>query len=62
MISDDTRRKWSSRIRVLLTRQDELSDWELGFIESISDRRDNGEDLTFNQSLKLNQIFNKIGG
>ena len=54
MISDDTKQKWSSRIRVLLTRQDELSDWELEFIENMSDRRDNGEDLTSLASLSSN--------
>ena len=61
-VTEEMRVKWDERIRILLTREKDLTDWELGFIESLQTRRNYDKDLTFNQSSKLNEIFNMIGG
>lgn len=60
MISEETRQKWDDKINYCIENQDHLSDWELGFIDSVSSRRDRGEDLTWGQSIKLNQVFAKV--
>lgn len=39
---------------------DRLSDWEMGFMESIRSRIDSGQGLTDGQRTKLDQIFEKV--
>ena len=60
MISEETRNKWDEKINLCIEFQDYLSEWELGFIDSLSARRDDGLDLTHKQSKKLNEIFDKV--
>jgi hypothetical protein len=54
-ITDEMKAKWKHQIAFLEERQDKLSDWELGFIDSIE-----GKDLSLKQSFKLGEIYRKI--
>jgi len=61
MISDETREKWDMQIEVLLTEYgSRLSLWESEFLDSIQMWRSNDRDLTFRQSKKLREIFNRL--
>lgn len=57
MISEKTKQKWNIRIDYCVEHQDELNDWELGFIESICLK---DKDLTIRESFKLGEIFHKL--
>ena len=63
MISDDTRKRWKDKIETIQEACDygciELTDWEAGFLDSISVQV-NSRDLTMKQSLALNKIYEKI--
>jgi len=61
-MSPEIEKKWDDRIALMLERADRLNEWEVGFIDSLEIRRSEGRELTFLQSSKLNQIFNKVGG
>lgn len=62
-VTDQTRRKWAKRIAFCLKYQDILSDWELGFLESIINRlSDEKVDLSLKQSFKLGEIFKRVEG
>lgn len=39
---------------------DRLTDWEIGFMESIRSRIDNNRGLTDGQRAKLDQIFERV--
>ena len=54
-ITDEMRTKWKYQITFLEEKQTNLSDWELGFLDSIS-----GKDLSLKQSFKLGEIFRRI--
>jgi len=61
MISDEIREKWDMQIEVLLTEYgSRLSLWESEFLDSIQMWRSNDRDLTFRQSKKLREIFNRL--
>ena len=55
-ITDEMRAKWKNQIDFLEERQNKLSDWELGFIDSVG----TGKDLTLKQSFKLGEIYRRI--
>ena len=62
-VTDQTRRKWIKRVAFCLKYQDILSDWELGFLESIINRlSDEKVDLSLKQSFKLGEIFKRVEG
>lgn len=42
--------------------QDVLTDWELGFIESMDALLDENTDLSIRQSFKLGEIFKRVEG
>ena len=54
-ITDEMRTKWKHQIGFLEEKQDILSDWELGFLDSIG-----GKDLSLKQSFKLGEIYRRI--
>jgi hypothetical protein len=54
-ITDEMREKWRQRIAFLESEQGKLSDWELGFIDSIG-----GKDLSLKQSFKLGEIYRRV--
>ena len=65
MISRKTREQWSSRIKYCIENQSGLTDWELGFIESLNSMRcfkDNelNMDLSLKQSYKLGEIYHRL--
>lgn len=60
MISEETKKKWDDKISYCIEYQDNLSDWEMIFIDSVSAWRDDGKDLTHKQSKVLNKIFEKV--
>ena len=60
MITEATRHKWRTRTDWLIEQQDKLTDWELGFIESMDIKLDSGIDLSFRESIKLGEIFKRI--
>lgn len=39
---------------------DRLSDWEMGFVESITSQVENGKALTEKQRAKLDQVFERV--
>jgi hypothetical protein len=63
MITYSTRQKWRYKLKTIEEANNygciELSDWEIGFLDSISiqiaDR-----DLSMKQSLALNKIYEKV--
>jgi hypothetical protein len=59
-ISKATRKKWDDRVGFLLRYQEHLSDWELGFLDSIDALRSAGKDLSFKQSNKLREIAQRV--
>ena len=59
-ISGQTKRRWAKRVEYLIENQDGLTDWEIGFVESMERRLGAGLDLTFGQSIKLGEVFKKI--
>ena len=61
-VTEEMRVKWDERIRILLKRESDLSEWEIGFVESLQIRRNTDKDLSFNQSSKLNEVFVAVGG
>lgn len=65
MISNDTRTKWRNKVQAIIDAQDAkqlvLTEWEIGFIDSIDDRCSKGYDLSFRQAKKLGNIYDKVG-
>lgn len=59
-ISDETRQKWDDKINYCIEQQDHLTEWEMEFIDSLSDWRSKERDLTHKQSKTLNRIFEKV--
>lgn len=55
-ITDEMRDKWKTQIDFLEERQNRLSEWELGFVDSVG----NGKDLSLKQSFKLGEIYRRI--
>lgn len=55
-ITDEMRIRWKQQIAFLEDAQDRLSDWELGFIESVG----RGKDLSIRQSFKLGEIYHRV--
>jgi hypothetical protein len=55
-ITDEMRTKWKKQIAFLEEHQDRLSEWELGFVDSVG----NGKDLSLKQSFKLGEIYRRI--
>ncbi len=46
----------------LLALEEGLSDWEIGFIDSINDRLERGDVLTERQTSKLHEIWDRHCG
>lgn len=61
-ISNQTRRKWAKRAAFCLEYQDLLTDWELGFVESMDTLLDKKIDLSIGRSFKLGEIFKRVEG
>lgn len=64
MITDETRKKWRDKIRAILKAEDEgeitLTDWEVGFIDTVYATTDDDRDLSFKQAKCLNRIYERI--
>lgn len=60
MISDETRNKWKSKLKVILNHQNKLNDWELGFIDSIDMILNKDDDISLKQSSILTRIYEKV--
>jgi len=66
MISDETRKKWKTKIETIFEaseeNQIELNDWETDFMENIHNNVIyQNKDLSWKQSQSLNKIYAKIG-
>lgn len=55
-ITDEMRDKWGHRIEFCISRQAKLTEWELGFIDSIKDLKD----LSLKQSFKLGEVYRRL--
>ena len=62
-MTEKLRRTWQSKIDTVIESHNmgctELNDWEREFIDSLERRLSEGKDLTWKQSKKLNQIYEK---
>lgn len=66
MISDETRKKWKTKIETVMKAaevcQIELTDWEVDFMETMqSSIIEQNKDLSWKQSQILNKIYGRIG-
>lgn len=59
-ISNQMRRKWRRRIDYLIERQEDMNDWERGFVDDMDKRLSEEKDLTIGQAYKLGEIFKEI--
>lgn len=60
MISDELKNKWKSKLNHIKNHQDKLTDWELGFIDSIDNILSKNEEISFKQSSVLSRIYDKV--
>lgn len=59
-IGEETRRRWDNRIEYLLSHAEEMTDWEVEFVDCMEDLRSRGVDLSTRQSFKLREIYNHV--
>ncbi len=60
-VSKQQRRKWDRQLAFINENgPGELNDWEVGFIQSLSEQREKADDLSLKQSFKLKQIFKAL--
>lgn len=59
-VTDAMRERWRSRVAFCRRHVDVMSSWELGFIDSMDALLSAGNDLTFNQSKKLGEVFHSV--
>lgn len=59
-MSEEIINRWEEKINYCITFSNGLNDWEAKFIDSIVIHFDTYNSLTFRQSKKLNQIFDKL--
>ena len=60
-VSKQQRRKWDRQLAFINENgPSELNDWEVGFIQSLSEQREKEDDLSLKQSFKLKQIFKAL--
>ena len=63
MISEDTRKRWKEKLETIEEANNygciELSEWEVGFLDSISVQIAD-KDLSMKQSLALNKIYERL--
>jgi len=57
--SEETKKKWDEKIDYLEEHSTLLSDWELTFLDSISERRRKDQELSWKQSKKLGEIYDQ---
>ena len=57
----ETTENWQRKIDVIEESGIELSQWEAGFIDSLSVRLSDEQLLTFRQSKKLREICERVG-
>jgi hypothetical protein len=60
MISEETRNKWKSKLKVILNHQNKLNNWELGFIDSIDMILNKDDDISLKQSSILTRVYEKV--
>lgn len=60
MIEEERKAMWKERLAFCIKYTDRLSDWEIGFIDSIDSQFDKKGELTLKQSFKLGQIYHKL--
>lgn len=65
MITDELREMWRKKIATISDAVElgcvVLTDWETKFFESVRERIEDQRDLTFQQSVTLNSLYNKVG-
>jgi len=61
-ITESMRHRWDRRIEYLVGHADDLTDWEIEFVDSLDASRSTGKDLTFRQVQALYRIYNMISG
>jgi hypothetical protein len=59
-ITPEMRTKWDERLQFLSRHANKLTDWEAGFVRSLSAFRARGADLSFRQSITLGKIFHRV--
>lgn len=59
-ISEHTRRRWSDQVQYLLDHAEEMTDWEVEFVDSMEELLSRGADLSMKQSFKLRQIYDDV--
>jgi hypothetical protein len=59
-ISDETRKKWQDKLKVVLRKTEHLNDWETSFITSVEFMLAKKEDLSFQQSSTLHKIYERL--
>ena len=60
MILDEVRAAWPKWIERIEKDQEHLNQWELEFVDDVSEQISRGVDLTFKQSKKLREIVRRI--
>ncbi len=60
MILDEVRAAWPKWIERIEKDQKHLNQWELEFVDDVSEQISRGVDLTFKQSKKLREIVRRI--
>jgi len=60
MISIETRQKWMKRIGYCQDHYEHMTDWEMGFIDSVDEQMSRGKILSGKQSRVLGRIFHRI--
>jgi hypothetical protein len=65
MVTQETRNNWKKKIDAVnettMKRLLILTNWEESFMWSVTERINNNQDLTMQQSIALNSIYRRIG-
>ena len=60
-VSKPQRRKWDKYLAFINEHgPGQLNDWEVSFIQSLSEQREKEDDLSLKQSFKLKEIFKRL--
>lgn len=63
-LSDETKRKWKAKAEIVAKAQKagfiELTEWEATFLVSITEQLGDGKELSFKQSCRLNELYDRI--